>query len=70
MSINSGSSGSKFEEAVRELERIAEELERGDVSLDRTVELYNRGIELHKYCDKVIKGITLNVESLGDEELE
>ncbi|AAV86249.1 exodeoxyribonuclease VII small subunit [Anaplasma marginale str. Dawn] len=67
MSINSGG---RFEEAVRELERIVEELERGDVSLDRSVELYNRGRELHKYCYEVIKGVTLKIESLGEEDIE
>ncbi|MCU7612486.1 exodeoxyribonuclease VII small subunit [Anaplasma capra] len=61
--------GGKFEEAVRELERIVEELESGNVSLDRSVELYNRGRELHKYCDGIIKDIALKIESLDGEKL-
>ncbi|MGN7661859.1 MAG: exodeoxyribonuclease VII small subunit [Anaplasma sp.] len=66
MSINTKG---EFEAAMQELERIVEELERGDVSLDRSVELYDRGRKLHKYCHGIIKEITLKIESLGDEKL-
>ncbi|MDB1135588.1 exodeoxyribonuclease VII small subunit [Candidatus Anaplasma sp. TIGMIC] len=67
MSINISG---KFEEAMQELERIVGELEEGNVSLERSVELYNRGKELHQYCDKVIKDITLNIESIDPEQTQ
>lgn len=39
-----------FEEAQRELEQIVEQLERGDVELDRAIELWQRGEELYRFC--------------------
>lgn len=64
MSINTDL---KFEDALRELEQIVLELESGNVSLTRSVELYNRGKALHKLCDKIIKEISLNIESVCSE---
>ncbi|RVK81566.1 exodeoxyribonuclease VII small subunit, partial [Sinorhizobium meliloti] len=32
-----------FEQAVEELERIVSALERGDVALDKSIEIYERG---------------------------
>ena len=39
-----------FEDAQRELEQIVEQLERGDVELDRAITLWQRGEELHRLC--------------------
>jgi exodeoxyribonuclease VII small subunit len=39
-----------FEEAQRELEQIVEQLERGEVELDRAIALWQRGEELHRFC--------------------
>ncbi|WP_249549265.1 exodeoxyribonuclease VII small subunit [Anaplasma phagocytophilum] len=61
---------SKFEEAMKELENIVAELESGNVPLERSVELFNKGKELHKYCDKVIKEISLHIESVDPDDKE
>ena len=39
-----------FEAAQRELEQIVERLERGQVSLDETISLWERGDELYRFC--------------------
>ena len=39
-----------FESAQRELERIVERLERGQVELDETIALWERGEELYRFC--------------------
>ena len=39
-----------FEEAQRELERIVEQLERGQAPLDEALALWERGEELYKVC--------------------
>lgn len=57
----------KFEDAMRELERIVEELESGNVALTRSVELYNRAKALHKHCDRIIKEISLSIELVDTE---
>ena len=58
-----------FEEAMAELERVVGQLERGDVALDDSIKLYERGAELRKRCDAKLKeaeekvaAITLDAE--------
>lgn len=40
----------KFEEALKKLEKIVEELEKGDLSLDEALKRYQEGIELSRSC--------------------
>lgn len=44
-----------FEEAMRELESVVNKLERGDVALEESITLYERGAELKKRCEKKLK---------------
>jgi len=41
-----------FEDAMRELEAVVGQLERGDVPLEESIKLYERGDKLKKHCDK------------------
>ncbi len=40
----------KFEEALKKLEKIVEDLESGDLSLDEALKKYQEGIELSRLC--------------------
>ena len=44
-----------FEEAMKELETVVAQLERGDVALDQSINLYERGAELKKRCEAKLK---------------
>ncbi|MGB8623753.1 MAG: exodeoxyribonuclease VII small subunit [Paracoccaceae bacterium] len=44
-----------FEEALKELEQVVNQLERGDVPLDQSIALYGRGAELKKRCEEKLK---------------
>ena len=44
-----------FEEAMAELERVVGQLERGDVALDESIKLYERGAALKAHCDRKLK---------------
>ncbi len=44
-----------FEEAMAELERVVGQLERGDVALDASIALYERGAALKTHCEKKLK---------------
>lgn len=44
-----------FEEAMAELERVVGQLERGDVALDDSIKLYERGAALKKRCEQKLK---------------
>lgn len=44
-----------FEAAMAELEKVVGQLERGDVPLDDSIKLYERGAELKAHCAQKLK---------------
>ena len=44
-----------FEEAMKELEAVVGQLERGDVVLDQSIALYERGAALKMRCEDELK---------------
>jgi exodeoxyribonuclease VII small subunit len=42
--------GLSFEEAMAALEQVVTQLERGDVALEQSIALYERGAALRKHC--------------------
>jgi len=44
-----------FEEAMKELEAVVGKLERGDVPLDESIALYERGAQLKARCETKLK---------------
>ncbi|HEV7317740.1 MAG TPA: exodeoxyribonuclease VII small subunit [Ensifer sp.] len=53
-----------FEQAVEELERIVSALERGDVALDKSIEIYERGEALKKHCEALLKAAEDRIEKI------
>jgi exodeoxyribonuclease VII small subunit len=53
-----------FEQALAELEDIVKALERGDVPLEKSISLYERGDALKKHCDKLLKAAEARVEKI------
>ena len=41
-----------FESALERLEEITEQMESGDVALEKSIDLYTEGLEIAKYCNK------------------
>jgi exodeoxyribonuclease VII small subunit len=44
-----------FETAMQELEQVVGKLERGDVALEESIALYERGAKLKKRCEAKLK---------------
>ena len=44
-----------FEDAMRELERVVDALDRGDVALEASIALYERGAALKAHCERKLK---------------
>jgi len=44
-----------FEEAIRELEQVVTALDRGDVALEDSIKLYERGATLKARCEAKLK---------------
>jgi exodeoxyribonuclease VII small subunit len=53
-----------FEEALAVLERIVDDLEKGDVPLDQSIRIYERGEALKKHCDALLKAAEDKVEKI------
>ena len=53
-----------FEQAVEELEKIVAALERGDVPLDRSIEIYERGEALKKHCETLLSAAENRIEKI------
>ena len=61
-----------FEETIKELEKIATELENGDLSLEDSVSKFEEGMKIAKQCNNILenaeKKITILLEKNGDFE--
>ena len=59
-----------FEEQIEKLEQIVQELEKGDLSLEDSVNKFEEGIKISKKCNKTLeeaeKKITILVEQQGE----
>ena len=64
MSGDNPISAMSFETAVAELERIVTELERGDVPLDKSIEIYERGEALKAHCEKLLNAAEKRIEKI------
>ncbi|WP_212111333.1 exodeoxyribonuclease VII small subunit [Bartonella queenslandensis] len=53
-----------FEQALKQLEVIVENLERGDVPLEQSIDIYERGEALKKHCEKLLKAAEAKVEKI------
>lgn len=53
-----------FEDALRALEDIVRKLEGGEVPLDATMDLYERGEKLRKHCQARLDAAQLRIEKI------
>ncbi len=56
--------GLSFEDALKELETIVQQLERGQVKLDEAIAIYERGVELKRHCEKKLAEAKAKVEKI------
>ena len=53
-----------FETGLDELEKVVKELESGDLPLDRSLDLFSRGMQLSDSCRKQLEEAETRVEML------
>lgn len=53
-----------FEAALAELEGIVSKLERGDVDLEESIAIYERGAKLKAHCEAKLKSAELKIEQI------
>ncbi|MCX5704653.1 MAG: exodeoxyribonuclease VII small subunit [Candidatus Omnitrophica bacterium] len=54
----------KFEEALKKLEKIVEDLEKGELSLDEALKKYQEGIELSRMCSVRLENAKKKIDTL------
>lgn len=57
-----------FEEAMAALEAVVGQLERGDVALEQSIALYERGAALKAHCSGKLKDAEAKVEMIRVQE--
>ncbi len=55
-----------FEAAIAELESIVKKLEEGDLALEQSLKLYERGVELSRFCHARLEAAERRIELLND----
>lgn len=53
-----------FEQAMAQLEQVVSRLEQGDVTLDESIALYERGAKLRAHCELRLKSAEERVEKI------
>jgi exodeoxyribonuclease VII small subunit len=55
-----------FEAAIAELETIVKKLEEGDLALEKSLELYERGVQLSRFCHAQLEQAEKRIEILNE----
>jgi exodeoxyribonuclease VII small subunit len=55
-----------FESAIAELETIVKRLEEGDLALEKSLELFERGVQLSRFCHAKLEEAEQRVEILTE----
>ncbi len=53
-----------FENSIEELEKIVEQMESGDITLEESLKYFERGIELTQSCQQILSSAEQKVEIL------
>ena len=60
--------GLKFEEGLKKLEELVNQLDDGDLSLEDSISYYEIGIKLKSHCEKLLKTAELKILKVSDKE--
>ena len=57
-----------FEESMNKLEKIVDELDKGDYALEESLQKFEQGLKLGKTCKKILEKAELRVRKLVDDD--
>lgn len=55
-----------FESALAELDTIVKKMEEGDLTLETSMQLYERGLQLSRFCHTTLEAAERRIELLND----
>ena len=58
-----------FEEALGELEKIVADVEAGEIGLEESINQYEAGMKLIKYCREILDQAEKRIETINKEAL-
>ena len=59
-----------FEEALKDLEKIVEDLNTGDMELEKAITAYEKGIQLKNICEERLKNAQERIELIQNKKQE
>jgi len=62
--MSESTTGMSFEDALKALEDVVRKLESGEVPLDESITLYERGEELRKLCQARLDAASARIEKI------
>jgi len=66
--VNDEKSPASFEDALSELEKLVDTLEKGELSLEDSLKTFERGVELTRSCQKALKEAEQKVRILSQPD--
>ena len=57
-----------FEDALKDLEEIVENLNNDELELEKAISAYEKGMELKKICEQRLKEAKLRIENIKDDK--
>ena len=70
MPRKSSSKKTDFETSLNELESLVETMEQGDISLEESLKLFERGVGLSRHCQQALQEAEQKVEILMQKDDE
>ena len=58
----------KFEKAMQRLEQIVQDLEKGELDIDKSLEIFEEGIKMSRVCSKKLKEAEAKIEKLTQSQ--
>ena len=58
----------KFEKAMQRLEQIVEDLEKGELDIDKSLEIFEEGIKMSRVCSKKLNEAEAKIEKLTQSQ--
>ena len=58
----------KFEKAMQRLEQIVEDLEKGELDIDKSLEIFEEGIKMSRVCSKKLNEAEAKIDKLTQNQ--
>jgi exodeoxyribonuclease VII small subunit len=58
----------KFEKAIQRLEKIVDDLETGELDIDKSLEIFEEGIKMSRVCSKKLSEAESKIEKLTRDQ--